>query len=399
MKISPNKRYFLPLAVIAAGLAVALLFVATPNTAKKKTGSADDGLLVEVQQAATGDFTATVEAMGQVVASKQVQLRPRVSGEIVRVDPHYIPGGYFKAGAPMLYIDKTDYELALASQRAAYQQAQADMQLEMGRQDIARDEMEILSKTVGREIDNAELALRGPQLEQAKADVQIAKSNLDQARLNLERTTIKAPFNALVTERAATLGDTVSPQDVLATLVSTDEYWVELSVPVPELAWLSSKADGDAASKAVIYIENGRVERSGYLLRVVGTLDPQSRLADVIVAVPDPLLLKAKKKDGAPLIVGDYVRVSLEGKSLDDTLRVPLGWVRDGQRMWVLVDGALEIREVEIAYEDREYAYVASGISAQDKIVTSDILAPVDGMKLRMEEEEEAQDEPGEDAS
>lgn len=387
-----KRFHLLPLLIIIGGLAIASVLVATPNTAKKKKAPQSSGLLVRTTSIAPGDYITKVEAMGQVEASQQIELKARVSGAVVEVAEGYIPGGYFKEGEPMLYVDREDYELALETERANYRQAKAELDLEMGRQDIARDELEILSKVLGKPLEESDLALRKPQLAQTKAALQIAKARLDAARLNMERTVIRAPFNSLITERITTLGDTVSPQDTLATLVSTDMYWVSLSVPINKLAWLSSAGQvaDQEASRATIYLQQGTANnatREGYLLRIVGTLDTRSRLANVLVAVPDPLLMEGEKpqRPAQPLIVGDFVKVVIEGNMVENVFRIPLNLIRDNNQLWLMRDGKLAIEDVDIAYEDRNYAYVKSGINANDLVVTSDIMVPINGMVLQSE--------------
>jgi len=230
----------------------------------------------------------------------------------------------------------------------------------------------------------------------------------------LRRTQITARFNALVTERQATFGDKITLSDRLATLVSTDEYWVEISVPVEDLRWLQipiragangKTSPGSPGSPARIVMDGGRGERAGQLLKLTGSLDSQSRLARVLVSVSDPLLLKppesligepandsAPEKKGVPLILGDYVGVQLQGKNLDNVIRIPLAWLRDRDRVWVMNDDKLEFRPVSVVYEDRHYAYLdsgsESGLSAGDQVVTTDIIVPVAGMRLRLEDED-----------
>ncbi len=335
--------------------------------------------------------------MGQIMPAVQIELKSRVSGEIVKTAEDFVPGGYFRAGEPILHIDPEDYALAVRKQEAILQQAEADFKLEMGRQTIAKNELEILAKSTGKRLDDPALALREPQLATAKAELEKARSDLDTAKLNLRRTTIAARFNALVTERHATVGDTVSTQDNLATLVNTDEYWVKISVPIHHLQWLEIPSKkGDVGSNAYILQDEGRGVREGYLLKMTGTLDAQSRLADMLVAVPDPLLLNrsADRQDSAPLIIGDYVKVILEGKTLKKAFRLPLAWLHDGNTVWVMQDGKMRFREITPVFEDRTHAYITSGLTRGEMVITSDIPVAIDGMKVRLADDQTA-DTPG----
>lgn len=377
----------LPLIVLALGVGTGVWFFQNPDEAKKGGDKAEPVLLVETQSPESGSYPAIVEAMGQVRPAVEIDLRAQVSGEIVEVAEDFIPGGYFSDEDAILKIDPSDYEILVQKQRAVFRQAQAAYDLEMGRQSVAEDELQILERTTGRKLETPQLALRKPQLAQAEAELEKARSDLKTAQLDLNRTTIKAPFNALMTDRQATLGDKITVGEVLGTFVSTDEYWIEISVPVSDLGWLDiPDRNEETGSPASVVLDGGRGEREGQLLRLTGSLDTNSRLATLLISVQDPLLRNSDDQDaddGPPLLIGDYVRVVLKGKNISDALRIPLQWVRDGNIVWLKEDGKLVFQSVAIAYEDRDYAYISSGLSKDDEIVVSDISVPVEAMKIR----------------
>ncbi len=381
-------RIVLPLVILALGIGCGVWFVTNPDEAKKRPVPEAKALLVETGKPDYGSYPAFVEAMGQVRPALEVGLKSQVSGEIITAGDEFIPGGFFHEGDIILEIDPSDYELAVKKQKAVLRQAQAEYDLEMGRQSVAQDELKILERTTGRKPESPDLALRKPQLAQAQAELDKARSDLEAAQLDLQRTSITAPFNALVKTREATQGDKISGGEMLATLVSTDEYWLTLSVPVTDLQWLEiPRRKGDPGSPARIVLDGGRGERQGHLLRLTGSLDQQSRLATLLVSVSDPLLLNGSDTDKPALILGDYARIVLEGRQLEKIVRIPVSWVRDGQIVWVRDNGRLAFRPVRMAYVDRVYAYIREGLSADDEIVISDIAVPVENMKIRTVDE------------
>lgn len=381
-------RIVLPILVLAAGLMVMLLFLRNPAEAKKRPAPEAQAMLVQTQAVVSGDYTLRIETMGQVVPAMQVDIKPQVSGIIIDAAQEFIPGGYFQAGDVMVKIDPKDYQFAVARQEAILRQVNAEYDIEKGKQSVAKNELDLLAKSTGKTLDNPELALREPQSAQVKAELAKVKSDLEGAKLNLERTVIRAPFNALVIARQATKGDTVAAQNLLATVVNVDEYWVKISVPVQQLQWLNLPgSDRGALSFASVQMGEGRGGRDGYLLKMTGSLDTKSRLAEMLVGVPDPLLIYDTQPEGkTPLILGDYVKVVLEGKTLQGAVRIPLTWLRDNNTVWVEKDGVLHIKTVTLAYEDKTYAYVTAGLQAGETVITSDIPVPVEGMKLRLGE-------------
>ena len=385
-KSAPKKarRLVLPIIIIIAGLMTAGYLSVTGPTAKKKRPTRQSmAPLVEVMEINREDRQVIVPAMGTVKPSRTVTLKSRAGGQIVETSPDYVPGGLFLKGELILKIDPKDYDLALKQQKSQLTKARADLALEKGRQDVARKEVGLLKSISGKKVDNSSLALRKPQLAQAGAGVESARVAYEQARLNLERTEVKAPFNCIITGRFVELGAQVSTQEALATLVGTDAYWIEAAVPVEQLKWIVIPVfDGGRGSPVRIKTQNG-AERSGEVVRLLGELNEETRMAVVLVRVDDPLGLKTEKRR-APLLLGSYVSVSITGRTLDDAVRLPRAAFRDGGGVWLLTDGALNIRQVETVWRDKEFVYIKDGLASGQKVVVSDLAAPVQGMPLRL---------------
>lgn len=378
-------RAVITLAILALAVGVAVYFIQNKPQSKKKETHESHVTSVEVIEAQSDNHPAIINVMGQIIPAMETTLKAQVSGEIIAAAPEFIPGGFFKAGEEILSIDPQNYELDLKMKKAALAQANAALSLEMGQQSIARDELEILQKSMGKKLESSDLTLRKPQLAQAHANIASAKAGVELAELNLSRTKLNAPFNALVRERNTNFGNNISAQETLATLVNTDEYWIEVSIPVYQMNWLIlPNAQNAQGSPAKIMMDGGRGDRNGFLLKTTGALNAQSRLATLIIAVKDPLLLSAPSSHLSPLVLGDYVRVALEGKKLENVTRVPRGAVRDGQNIWVAKEGKLAIIPITVAFEDEAYSYITNSITAGDKIITSSIPVPIHGMEVKI---------------
>ncbi|MGE9297221.1 MAG: efflux RND transporter periplasmic adaptor subunit, partial [Puniceicoccales bacterium] len=140
-----------------------------------------------------------IEVMGTVRAREEVILSPRVSGEVIERSSDFTGGGFLEKGQMIVRIDPSDYEIVIAQRISELHQAQAAMNIEMGRQNVAQLDFELLGDDI--KLDNKSLILREPQLNAARADVEAAQAALDRARLDLDRTTIRAPFDAQVISR------------------------------------------------------------------------------------------------------------------------------------------------------------------------------------------------------
>jgi len=417
----------LPLAVLGVGaLLTAFLITTGPEAAQKQPDRR--ATLVDVEVVAFGRHGAIVRAMGTVVPARVIDLHPRVSGEITDVGAEFLPGGRFGAGETMIQIDREDYELAvernilaldqseLAVQRCdlAIEQKQSDvartegeLKLELGQQAVAKREYELLGETVSE--DDKELVLRQPQLRTVRAEEQAAKAALKdaevakrsaqtaireaqnafkQARLDLQRTAIRAPFNAVVRSRDVNLGATVTPSTRLATLVGTDAYWVEVSVPVDQLKWIAipqSTAEKGAAVRVQDEAAWGAgVFRTGRVCRLTSDLEERGRMARLLVSIDDPLALEADNRGKPTVLIGSYVRVEIEGTELESAAPISRRLLRDGHNVWIMnADNRLEIRPVTVAFRSRDRVLVTEGVRPGERLVTTDLPAPVEGMPLR----------------
>jgi RND family efflux transporter MFP subunit len=369
--------FLLAALVIGAGVFTAVRFIQTRPKPPQRPPAAI-APLVEVMTAQTGPETVVVRAMGTVVPSRQTFIRPEVSGVVREVSPDFLPGATVKTGAPLLRLEAEDFRLAVSARQADLDSARAALDLELGYQEVARHELELLRKS-GKALEDPNLALRKPQLAQAKARVLQAETALDQARLDLKRTTVTAPFTALVLDKQVEIGSRVGPTDTLATLVDASEYWVETTLPVDRLPWVFLPEKGRPGSAVLVRSRASGAEREGRILRLRGDLEDQGRLARVLVSLPRPL-----ETTPAPILLGEYVRLDIEGKRLGQVVRLPRSALRENDTVWAVQNGTLDIRPVAVAWRDTETVLVEDGLAAGDVIVTSELATPIQDMPLTL---------------
>ena len=383
--IGKAMHFLVPLVVIVAGVLAARRMIETAPKAKR-VPPPKQARLVEVQAVAAADHRIQVEGMGTVVAAKEVDVAPRITGMIASVAPELVPGGRFRAGAVLAEIDGEDYRIILRQREAAVIQARSRLDQEAGLQAVARREFELLGQQAAPE-DRA-LMLREPQLAAARADLAAAEAALEQARLNLERTKVTAPFNAFVRQRMAQEGAQVGPSTPLARLTGTDEYWVEVLVPAASLAWIDFPAGGAAGDPVTITQPKtwpAGASRTGRVLRLLGDLDPAGRMARVLVSVADPEALEPANIGQPRLLLGDYVQASIQGREQSGLIALDRRYVREGGRVWVMGgDDRLEIREIDLLHTGRDTVLVRSGLKDGDRVVTTDLSTAVAGMPLRL---------------
>ena len=377
------------MSVAAAIVAAALLAYkhqmnTSPRAQRKKPPR--QAKLVQVIQLEREDQRTVVDGMGPVIPAQRVTLQPQVSGKIVEVSPHVVPGHFVREGEKLLQIDERDYEILVKQRESDVAAAAKNLRLEEGSQAVAKQEYALLDEVV-EEMDE-ELVLRKPQLEQARAALESAEAALRKAKLDLARCEITAPFNAIVRERHVDVGATVGSNSQLVTLVGTDEAWIELKVGVDDLQWITIPQDADTAGSQVTISSKiwgpGRT-REGRVTRLYGELETQGRMAQLLVVVEDPFSVRPENADKPRLLMGSYVRGDIEGRTLSSVFAIDWSHRRDKDTVWIMnEEGRLEVRPVEIVFRGPEHVYVKQGLAEGEHLVVTDIAAPVEGMPLRV---------------
>ena len=375
----------LSIALITAGIAGAAYISKTAPKARKRP-PAKMLPLVQVISVHPDEERILVPAMGTVIPAREIVLESRVAGEIVSIHPEFTVGGYLKKGSEVLQIDPQDYELALTLAKAKVKDAESKLKILEAEAAAAKDEWrEINRNRTGKKKEPSPLLIKKPQLTAAKAMLIAEKADVEKAQLNLARTKISAPFNAMVRAKHVDIGSQVSGQDQLAELVGTDEYWIQASMPVDRLNWIEIPSNsGEAGAKVRIFYRNG-IELTGTAIKLLGELGAEGRMARVLVEIKDPLGLNVTGKKHPPLLIGEYVRVEIEGRQLKNVYRIPRTALRDNTRIWLVSnDGKLEIRSVETLWRDAQTVLLTDGLQPGEQLIVSELSKPVNGMQVQV---------------
>ncbi len=370
-----QRKIIIPILLIAMALGVGKIIILTTKKPEKKQPQRT-AYAAEVMVLKAGEQSVKLRVTGTVVPALQMTLRSRVVGEIVDVAPEFIDGGFFKQGEVILNIDPVDYQLALEQQKAVRAEAEYQLKLEEGRRDIAKREWELLNVNDDASEADRELALRVPHLKYRVANLEAARAELEKASLNLARTEIRAPFNAVVVERKADLGTQATVQEALALLAGSDEFYVRASIPVDRLSWI--ECDPETGSEVTFTRNTGEV-RTGRVIRLESALEEKGRMARVLISVKNPL------KGAQPLLLNEYVRIEIKGAPIENAYRIPRSALRDDRFVWLATQkGTLEIRTVEILWRDATEVLISGGLTDGELLVLTGLSTPINGMKLRI---------------
>ena len=383
-----NTRYLALIILFAAVLIAGLIIYTSPETKKQEPEKSVP--VVSTLPLIKSDYPIFVEAFGRVVPAREVSLNPEVSGRIVELGPDIEPGGLLKKGDLIIQIEKADYELSVERAAAALRESEAELELEKGRQKVAEREWEIFGKDIDPSLASGELALRKPQLIQAEADVKSARAALEEAKLGLERTTIRAPFDSVVLEENVEIGQRVGTETIIARLAGTENFWVNASVPFQSYQLIDATGE-ENGSPVKIILETGldeNIVRCGRVIRKLGDLDPAGRMGRVLVSIHDPLSLDNGTNEAA-IPLESYVKVEISAGDLENVYRVPRQGIRENSSVWVAgPDDRLSIKDVKIVWRYKDEVYVRDGFAEGDRLITSHLASVIPGMEVLIEDEE-----------
>ncbi|WP_419174598.1 efflux RND transporter periplasmic adaptor subunit [Desulfosediminicola sp.] len=388
----PNKlggfllHFMLPVIALACGIAITVYLLETKPEAKPRKRPAS-ATLVEIQQVQSGPQQTVVYAMGEIVPAREIDLKPLVDGEVIEMNREFVPGGFYRAGETLLQIDPTDYQLEVDQLQSEVNQVDSDLLMEMGYQRIAEKEFTLLGEQVSNE--EKALILRVPQLEKLQAVQARARAGLAKAQLNLERTQVRAPFNSVVSSRNVDTGAVVGGSTVLAHMVGTDQFWLRLTLPVEQLDWVEIPATSDATGSTVRVYTQGHTKpdsyRIGHVIRLEASLEDQGRMAQLLVAIDDPMSRNPENVGKPPVLLGSYVRAEIVGKTIESGIMVDRSYLRDGNSVWLVGDnGMLDIRTVDVLFRNRDQVIINGGIHDNDRLVTSSLASPIAGIPLKV---------------
>jgi len=375
-----KKRALIPPLIIVAAIVLSVLASMTAEPPKQKEQS-KPAAMVEVLEISPRDMTFIVDSQGTVKPKNSTTLVAEVTGQIVDIAENYNAGGFFKKGDMLVQVDPSDYEVAVQQAQASLLQAQSELEQEKALGRVAEEEW------AAYEDGNApELGLRKPQLASALATVESAEANLAKAKRDLERTTIKAPFDSVLRSKEANLGQFVSTGSQIAQMFDTRS--AEIRLPLSDLDMTYILDPATAEEKPRVQLESMVSGQSatwqGRLIRTEGVLDENSRVIYGVVEVSDPYNLGGQTHP-VPLRYGRFVQAKVEGSAVQGIMEVPTYALNPDGSVWIVPESReLEKRDVEVVRTQGNASLISSGLKSGDKVVLTQLKNALPGMKVRL---------------
>lgn len=379
-----RSRKVLPLLIIGALGIVALLIKSNPPEVPQREPFAGPQMIVDTQPVTRSDYQVRLQSYGTVQPRTRTTLIAQVGGQIVSVNPNVRDGGFFEKGDVLGSLDARDYEADVRISEAALMDAKQSLAEAEARTGQAREDWQRL----GNPGDAPELVLRMPQLEAARARVISAESALQKAKLDLERTDIVAPFAGRILRKLADIGQVVSSNTPVAEIYATDSVEIRLPLRNRDLGFIelperyrNTQIERPANSRVIIRSDLFDGDSwDAELVRTEGAIDETARQLHVIAQIDDPFGYSGD--DRAPLKIGQYVTAELTGKTLENVLVIPNTAIYQGSYVYVVDDGLLHRRDIDIAWQNDDEAIVRSGLEHGDQLVTTPLGQVTSGVRV-----------------
>jgi RND family efflux transporter MFP subunit len=288
----------------------------------------------------------------------------------------------------LLRIDPRDYETNLLRAEAALKSTESNLAQEKGRAQVAEQEWQKLPKGSQRSQAAKDLYLRKPQLDQAQSQMLAAQADLNTAQDNLERTIIRAPYDALIRSKHSELGQFVAAGSPLADIFSVEYAEIRLPIPQNKLDYLElpGLSGTDRGSAIDLYTDvGGEVKHwTAHLHRTEGVFDERSRVLYAVAQIEDPYGLQ--HPDREPLRIGTFVNANIEGRELADIVPLPRYVMRAGNNLWVVdKSNHLRNRQVTLLRTGGDLVYISGGLDNGDLVSLTTLDSSLDGTEVRIE--------------
>ena len=340
---------------------------------------------------------STVSTSGTVRPRTQTDLLAEVPGiiEAVAPFPHeqnssasFRAGGFFRANDLLLRIEDVDLQTAVAE--AVANLSRTNLQLIQERELAKQARIE----WGGRDWAKApELVRRVPQIQKAEAEADAAEAKLAQARHNLDRAQVRAPFEGRILKTMADVGQRVGggTSSSLARIYALDSAEIDLSLSRSEMRFLGFSEQlgipGQEQIKTEVLNANGKVVYKGILDRSEGVVDARTRLNRLVARFDNCFSNPFRKKQedrSEPLQIGQFVNIRLWGEKVR-VFVVPDSAFRTQDTLLVVnSDNELRIRQVKTVYRQGKEVWVSEGLQSGERVCVTPLEIISEGMRVRI---------------
>lgn len=413
--LSVGWRLLVALLILGGGSYFAFNMVASrPELPERQ--ARERSFTVAVTNPQFGTFSPNMQAFGEIVAGRTIEMRAQVAGEVLEISPNLQEGGQVDAGELLARIDSFNYDGAVRDAQAALADAQlqltvaneqlqleeinleaAQTQLDLGTRDLERARALLSSGNVTeRDIEDRELLVsqRAQTVAQGQSSISVQQSaidrqteaiiraewTLDQAERALENTVITAPFDGVVMAANVSLGRIVSNNEIITQLYERETLEARFTLSDQQYGQLLSDGLVGRPVTAIWNIDPNPLEVSGEIVRVGAQVDAALGGVNVFARLQGP--------GTADLRPGTFVEMRIDGRAYENTLLLPETAIYEDDHIYVVRDRRMARVQIELLARDGSDAIVsADDLSSEDQVITTRVAQAGDGLLITIEGE------------
>lgn len=351
-------------ALLCGMLAMVLVGCERGRTGAAQAAAAPQSVAAGIMQVQPQRVPIALEAIGQVEGSREVEVRARISGILLKRS--YQEGSHVKAGEKLFKIDPAPFEIALAQARAQLEQEQA--RNDQARREAARLKALAEQKAVSqKEADDASSVLK-----LSNAALQAAQANVRQAALNLSYTDVVAPVSGFTGRAVRSEGNLISigADSLLTSINQVDPIWVRFSLSESDLAKLPQRRleRGVQATVELVLPSGGKYQGKGRLNFAANQIDTRLGTQQLRAEFANPV---------GQLLPGQFVRARLIAGQRDNVFLVPQTAVMQAEAGYMLFvldkEGKVALRTVQLGDWLGSDWMVLDGLAAGDRVIIDNL--------------------------
>ena len=338
---------------------------------------------VRVAPVERGEFEVYTKALGTVTPLNTVNVRSRVAGELVEI--HFEEGQRVKAGDLLAVIDPRAYEVALQQAEGTLQQNRALLQ--NAQLDLDRYRGLFADDSIAKQTLDTQQAL----VNQYKGTLAANQAAVNEAKLNLQFTKIRAPIDGRVGLRQLDQGNLVAANDTtpLVVITQTQPIAITFTLPENELPPVISRFRRGEELSVQAW------DRGERTLLGEGVLESLDNLIDTTTGT---LKMKARFDNEAELLIpNQFVNARLRVETLPDAVLIPSAALQFGSRgnyaYVVGEDSKVELRVLEVGPSNGDRTVVVNGLNPGERIVMEGTDRLRDGSEVEVVDRQKLADE------
>ena len=377
-----NKKIAYPIIALLAGLTIATL-VGMSKPAMVPEPYERLAVTVRAMRVQAQTEHLVINSQGTVQPRSQSELIPEVSGRVIWISPSLVDGGSFESGDVLLRIDDADYKTALERSTAQVDRAEVEAS-------FARDELKRLQRLHDQQLASQSQLDSGKRASRvAAANLVESRANLDQAKRDLHRTNLLAPFKGLVREEHVDQGQFVARGNSIGTIYATDFVEVRLPIAPDQLSYIGLAVvrrgqipeEIRPAVTASADFGTTRLIWNGELIRTEAQIDERSRMGYGVARFEN---YSTESEDSVSAPVGLFVQASIRGREVNNIVRLPRSVIRDNNQVLIVdEENRLHFRTVTILRLEHDEVLIESGLQDGEIVCLSPMQTVVEGMRVQ----------------